>query len=95
MSRLTLGPRIASKVLEEILLGGLKPGERIKEATMAKQLDVGRSTFLEALQALEGSGLVIRERLTLVAQPTLEDALILFAVQGRSEPFAAAESCGV
>ena len=94
MSRLTLAPRIASKVLEEILLGGLKPGDRINEAKMAKQLNVGRSTFREALQALADSGLVIRERATLVARPTLEDALILFDVQGRLEPFAAAKACG-
>jgi DNA-binding transcriptional MocR family regulator len=46
----------AQMLFEAILMGELKPGERIDEAKNAKTLQIGRSTLREALQALADSG---------------------------------------
>ena len=43
-----------------ILAGNLKPGERIVESRLAKELGVGQPTIREALVALESVGLVTR-----------------------------------
>ena len=93
IKRGTLSPRIAEALFRAIFIGELKPGARIKEANMAKELHVGVSTLREALQALADSGLVTRKRTTLVIQQTLEDAQILLAVRDRLEPLTAAFAC--
>jgi len=92
--RSNLAAQITDRLFEAILQGELKPGERIIETQMAKQLGVGQSTFREALQALEHRGLVTKERGTFVTRLTLQDFETLFAVRMELEPMAASMACG-
>jgi len=91
--RSNLAEQITDRLFDAILQGELKPGERIIETKMAKQLGVGQSTFREALQALEHRGLVTKDRGTFVTRLTLEDFEALFAVRLELEPMAAAMAC--
>ena len=77
-----------------ILEGELKPGERIIETKMAKQLGVGQSTFREALQALERNGLLTKNHGTFVTRLTLQDLEIMYSVRLHLEPLAASMACG-
>jgi DNA-binding GntR family transcriptional regulator len=53
---------LASSVVEELKRaieeGGLKPGERINEATLATQMGISRGPIREAIRVLTGMGLV-------------------------------------
>ena len=55
-----LAGQIATSMRQRILAGDWKPGERIVESRLAKELGVGQPTIREALVALEGVGLVTR-----------------------------------
>lgn len=55
-----LSEEIASTIGNLILNGELKPGDRIVESRIARQLGVGQPTVREALVALEHQGLVSR-----------------------------------
>jgi len=92
--RTNLAARITDRMFEAILQGELKPGERIIETKMARQLGVGQSTFREALQALEHRGLVIKNHGTFVTKLTPQDVDLLFAVRLDLEPSAASLACG-
>lgn len=52
--------KLKSFLRDMILRGKLKPGERIVESRVARQLRVGQATIREALEALQDEGLVIR-----------------------------------
>src|ERR1022692_3181409 len=56
-----LSDEIASTMRNLILSGELKPGDRIVESRVAKQLGVGQPTVREALVELEHQGLVCRK----------------------------------
>lgn len=47
---------------EMILSGRLRPGDRVVESKIAKQLEVGQPTVRDALRSLEREGLVIHHR---------------------------------
>ena len=49
---------IREKIIQLILSGNLKPGERIKEHTLSQRLEVSRTPLREALISLEQSKLV-------------------------------------
>ncbi|WP_022666830.1 GntR family transcriptional regulator [Desulfospira joergensenii] len=52
---------IATRYIEELIITGkLNPGEQIKEDIIAGQLDISRPPVREALNSLEGEGLVTR-----------------------------------
>ena len=53
--------RIAETIRGLIVSGELKPGDRIVESRMARQIGVGQPTVREALVALEHQGLVVRK----------------------------------
>jgi DNA-binding GntR family transcriptional regulator len=89
-----LAAQITERLFDAIIQGELKPGERIIETKMAKQLGVGQSTFREALQALEHRGLITKDRGTFVTKLTVQDVEILFAVRLDLEPLAASLACG-
>ena len=91
--RSTLATQIVDRLFEAILHSELKPGERIIETKMAKQLGVGQSTFREALQALEHRGLVTKDHGTFVTELTPLDVRLLFAVRLDLEPLAASLAC--
>jgi DNA-binding GntR family transcriptional regulator len=92
--RSNLAAQITERLFEAILQGELKPGERIIETKMARQLGVGQSTFREALQALEHRGLITKDRGTFVTRLTLQDFEALFTVRLELEPLAASMACG-
>ncbi|WP_022726768.1 GntR family transcriptional regulator [Fodinicurvata sediminis] len=56
----SLPTQLADLLLEEVMMGRLKPGDRLKEGTLAQQHAVSRATVREALIALEEQGYVIR-----------------------------------
>lgn len=59
--RTTMGEQIAGFIRSMIVAGELKPGERIVESRIARQIGVGQPTVREALVALEHQGLVARK----------------------------------
>ncbi len=54
--------RIRDELMQRILSGDLKPGERLKELGLAAEFDVSQAPVREALRELETLGLVISER---------------------------------
>jgi len=56
----TMRDRVAELIKEAMLTGKLKPGERIVELRLAKQLGLGTTSVREALFALERQGFVAR-----------------------------------
>src|SRR3954451_2944304 len=79
-------------ILAEILSGRLRPGERLLEARLSKELGVSQATVNVALQDLHNQGLVTKlmNRSTNVSRYTLEDIERLFTVRMLLEPAAAA-----
>jgi DNA-binding GntR family transcriptional regulator len=59
--RASLAEQIAEFIRKLIVAGELKPGERIVESRIAKEIGVGQPTVREALVALEHEGLVVRK----------------------------------
>ena len=55
-----LAGQIAASIRKRILAGDWRPGDRIVESRLAKELGVGQPTIREALVALECVGLVTR-----------------------------------
>lgn len=72
--------------------GELRPGDRIVEIKLARQLGVGQSTLREALQDLEYRGLVTKHanRGTYVTRLTPKAVEDIYAVRLELEPMAAA-----
>lgn len=53
---------VATRYIEELIVTGkLQPGEQIKEEDIAGQLDISRPPIREALNSLEGQGIVVRK----------------------------------
>jgi DNA-binding GntR family transcriptional regulator len=50
--------QIADGLMDMILEGQLKPGERIRESVVAESLGISRNTVREAVRLLQGTGLV-------------------------------------
>lgn len=62
LSRRRTAPEQVADLLRELIMEGtLKPGERIVEFKIARQLGVGQPTVREALKTLIEEGLVVRE----------------------------------
>src|SRR3954451_25496522 len=55
----TLKERIVQVLRDGILAGKLKPGERLNESRLARELSMSRIPVREALQKLEEQGLVV------------------------------------
>jgi DNA-binding GntR family transcriptional regulator len=58
-NHLSLSDRILKIVEEAILSGTFKPGERLIETKLAKNLGISKSPVREALKRLEGEGIVL------------------------------------
>jgi DNA-binding GntR family transcriptional regulator len=59
--RAPLADQIAESIRNMIVAGDLKPGDRIVESRIARDIGVGQPTVREALVALEHQGLVVRK----------------------------------
>ncbi|MGH9397253.1 MAG: GntR family transcriptional regulator [Terriglobia bacterium] len=57
--RKTLKDRTSSLVTNAIISGQIKPGERVNESYLARQLHISRAPVREALQQLQEQGLII------------------------------------
>ncbi|WP_455371954.1 GntR family transcriptional regulator [Limibacillus halophilus] len=83
--------RIYARLVEAILAGVLKPGERLDEQRLAERHGVSRTPVREALQALALTGLAERgKRRSFVVSPLEPEALgELFEAMGEIEALAA------
>jgi DNA-binding GntR family transcriptional regulator len=89
---LTRIEQVRRAVLQQILSGILRPGERLLEAKLSKELGVSQATVNAALQDLHNQGLVTKHpnRSTNVSRYTIRDIENLFAVRMLLEPAAVA-----
>lgn len=87
-----LPDKIANFVREAIIVGKLKPGEKISEAKLADELHISRTPIREAIRMLESEGFVsiIPRRGTIVSEFSLEDLYEYFQIKACLEGFAAA-----
>jgi DNA-binding GntR family transcriptional regulator len=83
--------RIVEAIRRAILSGKLRPGHRIVESQMAKQLGVGNTAVREALFELQSRGFVTRvaNKGTFVTQLTVDDVEQIFCVRRNLEGLAA------
>jgi len=91
MKRGTMRNQLSEHISNAILHGDLKPGERIIEIKLARQLGVGQSTLREALQELEHRGLITKygNRGTFVTRISTKEVECIYAVRLELEPLAA------
>jgi DNA-binding GntR family transcriptional regulator len=82
--------QVRQAILLQILSGALRPGERLLEAKLSKDLGVSQATVNAALQDLHDQGMVTKllNRSTKVSRYTLEDIEKLFKVRMLLEPAA-------
>lgn len=90
----SLRVKIYEVLREAIFAGKLQPGDPIREAHMARALQVSQPTLREALIQLEHAGLVVRnpQRDTVVTRLTQDDIRERSALRALLEPEAAAEA---
>lgn len=89
---LTRTEQVRRAILHQILSGTLRPGERLIEARLSKELGVSQATVNAALQDLHNQGLVTKllNRSSNVSRYSLADIEKLFAVRLLLEPAAVA-----
>lgn len=79
----------AYHVIKQMIFEGiLKPGERIAEAKLAKELGVSKSPLREAIRVLEKEGLVIIDSRVRVYKPTIKDVGEIYFCRMALESFA-------
>jgi DNA-binding GntR family transcriptional regulator len=90
LSVLTRVEQVRRAILQQIVSGALRPGERLLEAKLSKQMGVSQATVNAALQDLHNQGLVTKQlnRSTNVNRYTLDEIEKLFAVRYLLEPAA-------
>jgi DNA-binding GntR family transcriptional regulator len=96
VERANLRTHITSHLFDAILRGDLRPGKRIVEGKLARELGVAQSTLREALQQLEHHGLVTKSDrrgayVTQLSAKAIED---LYVVRLELEELAASLACG-
>ena len=89
LQRKVLSEQIREKIMEDILSGELKPGERLVENTLAKKYGVSQAPVREALKGLEAQSLVAVEpyKGTTVKQMGRESLKEYFVVRSVLEGF--------
>lgn len=93
---MALQERAADELRTQILLGQLRPGERLSEPDLAQRFQTSRSPIREALVQLELEGFVDRNATgrVFVRPLDLEEAEQLFLVRGMLEALAARLATG-
>lgn len=95
MSRRTINKRAEiARLLESAILSGLlKPGMRLPEMRLGRELGVSQAIVREALQDLESFGLVVKypNRGSFVVELTPDDLVAIYQVRRELEPLA----CGL
>jgi DNA-binding GntR family transcriptional regulator len=79
------------QIVQRIIEGVYRPGERLVEQRIAEELAVSRTPVREALVRLEGAGLVVNERNkgAIVRTLTLEDIIDLYELRATLESLGA------
>lgn len=95
LNRDTLPTQVLNKLMDWIMDGTLKMGEKLNTEELARQLKVSRMPIREALRSLEKKGLAesipyVGTRLITLDQ---EDILQIYLMRRMLEPLVAAESC--
>ncbi|WP_066289946.1 GntR family transcriptional regulator [Bacillus sp. FJAT-29937] len=83
--------QVYNSIREMIVQGVLKPGDKIFEAKIARELDISRSPVREAVRALEKEGLLVidgKSRIT-VYKPTMKDIEDIYECRMALESLAA------
>jgi len=86
----SLSNTIAEKIMEQIILGELKPGEKIKEVEFAKEFQVSRAPVREALYLLKQEGFIERlpRKGSVVKSYSISEAYDLLCIRMMIEKFA-------
>jgi DNA-binding GntR family transcriptional regulator len=86
-----LPDKIADFIRETIIVGKLKPGEKISEAKLAEELRISRTPIREAIRMLESEGFVsiIPRRGTIVSNFSFDDLYEYFQIKACLEAFSA------
>ena len=95
LQRDTLPMQVLNKLMERIMDGKLKMGEKLNTEELARQLGVSRMPIREALKSLEKMGLAesipyVGVKLVSLEQ---EDVLQIYLMRQLLEPLAAGEAC--
>ena len=95
LQRDTLPMQVLNKLMDWIMDGKLKMGEKLNTAELARQLGVSRMPIREALKSLENMGLAesipyVGVKLVSLEQ---EDVLQIYLMRQLLEPLAAGEAC--
>jgi DNA-binding GntR family transcriptional regulator len=87
----SLADHVFERVLDAIVKGTIKPGDRLSETLIAKQLGVSRGPLREAIRRLEGRKLVERTPNVgpRVVSLTPDDLIEIFYIRERLEGLAA------
>ncbi|MEH7526048.1 GntR family transcriptional regulator, partial [Bacillus sp. JJ1503] len=83
--------QVYNSIREMIVQGVLKPGDKIFEAKIARELNISRSPVREAVRALEKEGLLVidgKSRIT-VYKPTMKDIEDIYECRMALESLAA------
>lgn len=89
--RATLKTQVYDYLKEQIIMGRLKPGERLIEEKIAEELQVSRSPIRESIRMLEKDGLLFVNGSggVTVVEPSIEDYQYLYECRVEMEPLAA------
>ncbi|MBS4192981.1 GntR family transcriptional regulator [Bacillus sp. FJAT-49705] len=87
----TLLDQVYEYLRDQIVSGGIEPGQRLIEEKIAEELGVSRSPVREAIRRLEKDGLVVEQVQggVTVYNPTMKDYQFLFECRIELEPLAA------
>lgn len=93
--RMPISLEIYEKIKYDILENHLKPGEKLVEEDLAKELDVSRTPVREALKQLDQDGLVTYypRKGSVVSQMSIKDALEIYEVREVLEGLAIKSIC--
>ncbi|MDZ7883355.1 MAG: GntR family transcriptional regulator [Mycobacterium sp.] len=91
----SLSEDAADRIREQIILGGFRQGEHLKEARIAEALNVSRGPVREAFKILRAEGLLAEEphRGTFVVSLTATDVRDIYQLRSALEELAAREVC--
>ncbi|MBA4543500.1 MULTISPECIES: GntR family transcriptional regulator [Thermoactinomyces] len=85
----SLSDQVYEYLRAQILCGNMKPGTRIVESVLARQLKISRSPIREAVQLLKKDGLLQQENgRILVFRPSADDFQELYELRLAVEPIA-------
>lgn len=87
----SLAEGVARNIREAILLGKLRPGEKIIENELANRMRISRSTVREALRILEQEGLItlFPRKGARVTEISLREVKEIYAIRANLESLAA------